>query len=73
MLCLKLFFSVSACFHCDLHKRFPDDFEWQQAKQVILVILLIRNTFKVLLGDHEMFPGQTRYIISPAGSGSTFR
>lgn len=34
-------------------------------------IHLQSHTFQFLLGNAETIPGQTRYIISPAGSGST--
>lgn len=43
---------------------------WQRAQKVILEALLPRNTSQLLLGDPEAFPGQMRYIIPPAGSGS---
>lgn len=31
----------------------------------------LSSAAQFLLGDPEVFPGQTRYIISTAGSGST--
>ena len=43
---------------------------WQRAQRVILEALLPSNTSQLLLGDPEAFPGQMRYIIPPAGSGS---
>jgi len=43
---------------------------WQPAKQGPPGFLLPSNTLKLLLGDPETFPGQMRYIIPPAHSGS---
>ncbi|XP_054874822.1 protein-cysteine N-palmitoyltransferase HHAT isoform X2 [Amphiprion ocellaris] len=43
----------------------------QQMKQVIPDVPPPSNTFQLFLGDPEAFPGQMRYIIPPAGSGST--
>jgi len=44
---------------------------WQPAKQGPPGFLLPSHTLQFLLGgDPEAFPGQKRYIIPPAGSGS---
>jgi len=43
---------------------------WQPAKQGPPGFLLPRHALQFLLGDPEAFPGQKRYIIPPAGSGS---
>jgi len=43
---------------------------WQPAKQHPPGFLHPSHTLQFFLGDPEAFPGQTRYIIPPAGSGS---
>ncbi len=43
---------------------------WQQAKQSIQHVPLPSNIFQLLRGDPEAFPGQMRYVIPPACSGS---
>lgn len=37
---------------------------------MLFEMLFLLMTFSVLLREHEALPGQTRYIISPASSGS---
>ncbi len=44
---------------------------WQQAQQSSPDVPLPSNTFQLLWGDPEAFPGQMRYVIPPACSGST--
>jgi len=43
----------------------------QQAKQSTPDVPLSSNSFQLLLGDPKVFPGQMRYAIPPACSGST--
>ncbi len=45
--------------------------QWQQAEEGSPGVLLLSNVFQLLLGDPKTFPGQMRYIIPPACSGST--
>lgn len=65
-----LFVSVSRDIYCSfIFFHLPGfHLHWQQAKQDIPSILFPSNAFQ---GDPKPLPGQTRYLISPASSGST--